>query len=263
MWKELFKDQIALGLTQAVLVAALAIAVALIARTRRIRILGEVSVALVRGLAQVVVVGAVLVLLLRGPRWTSVLMLSAMVVTAATISAQRSRKIPGVFRISLYSIAVGPGVVIALMTAAGVIGSAVTQVVPIGSMLIANAMNSNSLAMNRFRADVEARVGEIESALALGASARTAVQRQSEAAFRSSLIPAIDSLRSLGIVWIPGLMAGMVLSGSPPIYAAIYQFVLIAMLFAASGLTCLVGTLLVRGCAFTPAEQLLLRPAGK
>lgn len=263
MLKELFKNQIALGLAQAAIVTVLALAVALLARHRRIRITGEVSLALVRALAQVVAVGAVLVLLLRGPRWTSVLMLTFMVVAAAFTSARRTKTIPGAFRISLYAIALGPGLVITLMTAAGVIGTTVTSIVPIGSMLIANAMNTNSLALNRFGSDVAARVGEIESALALGASAAHAVMPQSEAAFRTSLVPAIDSLRSLGIVWIPGLMAGMVLSGTPPIYAAIYQFVLLAMIFAASGITCLAGTLLVRGCVFTAADQLLLRPATK
>jgi putative ABC transport system permease protein len=81
-----------------------------------------------------------------------------------------------------------------------------------------------------------------------------------QASFEASLIPAIDSLRSLGIVWIPGLMAGMLLSGSRPVYAAIYQFVVLAMILAASGLTSLVSTLLIRTHAFTTADQLLLRP---
>jgi len=79
-----------------------------------------------------------------------------------------------------------------------------------------------------------------------------------QASFEASLIPAIDSLRSLGIVWIPGLMAGMLLSKANPVYAAIYQFVVLAMIFAASGLTSLVSTLLIRGRIFSPAEQLLL-----
>ena len=48
--------------------------------------------------------------------------------------------------------------------------------------------------------------------------------------------------------------------GFRPIYAAIYQFVVLAMIFAASGLTALVSTLLIRSEAFTAAEQLLLRP---
>ena len=77
---------------------------------------------------------------------------------------------------------------------------------------------------------------------------------------QSSLIPAIDSLRSLGIVWIPGLMAGMLLSGASPIYAAIYQFVTIAMILSSSGLTALFSSLLIRSSVFSPAEQLTLRP---
>ena len=55
-------------------------------------------------------------------------------------------------------------------------------------------------------------------------------------------------------------MTGMVLAGTPPIRAAIYQFVTIAMIFASSGLTCLVGTALIRTRAFSSAEQLELRP---
>ena len=55
-------------------------------------------------------------------------------------------------------------------------------------------------------------------------------------------------------------MAGMLLSGSRPLYAAIYQFVVLAMIFAASGLTSLVSTLLMRNRVFSPAEQLVLRP---
>jgi putative ABC transport system permease protein len=154
----------------------------------------------------------------------------------------------------------GAGSVIAVMTALGVIDTAITALVPVGSMLIANAMNTNGLALNRFRSDVLAHVGEIETALALGADAKVSVAPYVQASFEASLIPAIDSLRSLGIVWIPGLMAGMLLSGARPVYAAIYQFVVLAMIFAASGLTSLASTFMIPSQAFTPADQLLLHP---
>ena len=52
----------------------------------------------------------------------------------------------------------------------------------------------------------------------------------------------------------------MVLSGSPPLYAAIYQFTVLAMIFASSALTCFVSTTLIRRSVFSPAEQLVLRP---
>jgi len=44
------------------------------------------------------------------------------------------------------------------------------------------------------------------------------------------------------------------------VYAAIYQFVVLAMIFAASGLTSLVSTLLIRDRIFTRQEQLMLQP---
>jgi putative ABC transport system permease protein len=253
-------NQLYLGLEQALIAALAAMLVVLLARKRGIHLEREVVVAMVRGLVQIVAVGSILLLLLRGPRWTSGLFLSAMIIAAGATSARRAKGMPDAFRISAWSIAFGAGSVIALMTWLGVIDTAITSLVPIGSMLIANAMNTNGLALNRFRADVLAHVGEIETALALGAEARNSVSPYVQASFEASLIPAIDSIRSLGIVWIPGLMAGMLLSGARPVYAAIYQFVVLAMIFAASGLTSLVSTLLIRDRIFTAAQQLSLQP---
>ncbi len=256
-----FSSHVVLGLSQAAIASAAAIAVMLLARRRSIHIESDLGVALVRGLAQIAAVGSVLVLLLRGPWWTGTFALLAMMVAAAATSARRAR-IPGAFEVSFYAIFAGAGTVIALMTAARVIDKSITSLIPVGSMLVANAMNTNSLALNRFKADVQSHVGQIEAALSLGAAAEQTVAPYVQQSYRSSLIPAIDSLRSLGIVWIPGLMAGMVLSGAPPLYSAIYQFVVLAMIFAASGLTCLISTALIRKHAFSPAEQLVLRPQG-
>jgi hypothetical protein len=67
-------------------------------------------------------------------------------------------------------------------------------------------------------------------------------------------------LKSLGFVWIPGVMAGMLVSGASPIYAGIFQFIIVAMILAASGISGLVATLMMRARAFSGAEQLTLRP---
>jgi putative ABC transport system permease protein len=260
MLNRLFTNPLQLGLAQALATAIVAYAVVLLARQRKIHLEREAAVALVRGLVQIIAVGSVLVIMLRAPRWTGAFLLAAMIGAAGATSAKRAKGIPGSFPVSTYSIACGAGSVIAIMTCLGVIDTTITVLIPVGSMIIANAMNANSLALNRFNSDVLAHAGEIETALALGADPRQSVAPYVQTSFEASLIPAIDSLRSLGIVWIPGLMAGMLLSGSRPVYAAIYQFVVLAMIFAASGFTSLVSTLLIRMRAFTPAEQLLLRP---
>jgi len=260
MLRLLFHNSLSLGLAQAGIAALAAMLVVLLARKRGIHLESETMVALIRGIVQIVAVGSILLLLLRGPRWTSALLLSGMIVAAGATSARRAKGMPAAFRVSAWAIACGAGSVIALMTWLGVIDTVITSLVPVGSMLIANAMNTNGLALNRLRSDVLAHGGEIEAALALGAESRVSVSPYVQASFEASLIPAIDSLRSLGIVWIPGLMAGMLLSGARPLYAAIYQFVVLAMIFAASGLTSLVSTLLIRSRIFTSAEQLILQP---
>jgi len=257
--KTLFHGQLQLGLAQALVAALAALAVVIAAGRRGIHLEKELAIAMARGLVQIVAVGSILLLLLKGPSWTSAFLLIAMIVAAGATSAKRAKGMPGAFRVSTWAIACGAGSIIALMTLLGVIDTPITALVPVGSMLIANAMNTNGLALNRFRSDVLAHVGEIETALSLGADGKTSVAPYTQVSFEASLIPAIDSLRSLGIVWISGLMAGMLLSGARPVYAAIYQFVLLAMIFASSGLTSLVSTLMIRSQVMSAAHQLLLR----
>ena len=259
MLKSLFHTEIALGLAQAAIASVLALLVVLLARRRNIHLEKDASIALLRGIVQIIVIGSVLALLLRAPRWTSVFLLAGMVLAAGSISAKRAKNIPGAGKVSTYSIAAGAGLVTAVMTWAGVIDTAITSLIPVGSMIIANAMNTNGLALNRFRSEVLAHTGEIETALALGATPDATIRSYAESSIHSSLIPAIDNLRSLGIVWIPGLMTGMLLSGAKPMYAAIYQFVVIAMILASSGLTSLLSTTMIQAYAFSKADQLLLK----
>ncbi|HVP67160.1 MAG TPA: ABC transporter permease [Anaeromyxobacteraceae bacterium] len=259
MLRHVFPDPLALGLAQAALVSLAALAVALLARRRRIHVVQSVAVALARGLVQICAIGSVLLAMLHGPRWLAGIALVGMVGAAAITAARRARAVPGALRIAALAILSGAGSVLVLTVLAGAVDPTVTSLVPVGSMLIASAMNAVGLALERFRSDVVAHASHVESALALGASPEAAAEPYVRAAFQASLLPAIDNLRSLGIVWIPGLMTGMVLTGTPPVQAAVYQFVVIAMIFSSSALTCLVATSLVRAGAFSPAEQLLLR----
>jgi putative ABC transport system permease protein len=56
------------------------------------------------------------------------------------------------------------------------------------------------------------------------------------------------------------VMAGMLVSGASPVYAGIFQFIIVAMILSASGIAGLVATLLMRAQAFSSAAQLEFRP---
>jgi putative ABC transport system permease protein len=255
----LFEGEIELGLAQAVATVILALIVVYAARRGRVHLERETLVALVRGFIQIVVAGSILVFLFTGPSWVSAFVLTGMMVAAAATASRRASGVPGAFVISLYGIAGGAGAVIGAMTWIGAIDARMASLIPVGSMIIASSMNSGALALERIRAELTANVGSIEAGLSLGAAPAQVSEPYVQRAVMAGMIPRIDTLRALGIVWIPGLMAGMVLAGSDPVYAAIYQFVVVGMIYASSGFTSLICTLLVRGRAYTAADQLVIR----
>jgi len=129
-------------------------------------------------------------------------------------------------------------------------------IIPIYGMAIAASMNAATLAMNRFTADLSQRRKEVEAALALGASPRMAVQPLLWAASRSAMLPSINSLMVVGIVMLPGMMSGQILSGVEPVQAVNYQIVIMYMIVAAAAFTSYAVLFQSYRRFFTPREQL-------
>ena len=256
-----FSGDVMLGLAQAAGAIALCAAVIALCAWFSVHVEREAAISIARGLVQMVLVGTVLAALLKSALWIGALILLAMMLAATFTAARRLQGIGGAFAVCFCAIAVGSGIVIAAMLATGTLKSDIAMLVPVGSMIIGNAMNACAQAAERFRADVTAHVGEVETSLALGADPAAAVAPYVKSAVYACLLPRLDTLKSLGLVWIPGMMAGMMVSGASPVYAGIYQFIIIAMILASTGITGLIVVLLMRSRAFSPAAQLILRHA--
>ena len=248
------------GIAQAIGAIVLCLAVVALCRRFGVHVERETAISIARGLVQMVFVGIMLAALLHGSLLVGAMILLAMTFAAAITASRRARGIRGSLVLSFYAIVTGAGVVVAAMLIIGALTTDISVLVPVGSMIIANAMNACAQSVERFRADVTAHVGYIETGLALGAVPSVAAAPYFQSAVYASLLPRLDMLKSLGLVWIPGVMAGMVVSGASPVYAGIYQFVIVAMILAASGITGLVATQLMRTRAFSPAAQLTIRP---
>src|SRR3978361_2153732 len=105
----------------------------------------------------------VLALLLHGSWLIGVIILLLMTGAAAVTASRRSREITGSLLISFCAITVGSGSVIAVMIASGTLQTNIAMLVPVGSMIIANAMNACAQAAERFRAAVTAQVVQIQT----------------------------------------------------------------------------------------------------
>ncbi len=252
-------SHIIVGMAQAAGAVALCMAVVVLCRRFAVHAEREAAISIARGLVQMVFVGVALALLLRGSLLIGALILLLMMVAAAVTASRRVLGVSQPQLLSFCAIATGSGIVIAAMIVTGALQTNLAMLVPVGSMIIANAMNACAQAAERFRANVISHTGQVEAGLALGAAPAVTVVPYVQSAVYASLLPRLDMLKSLGLVWIPGVMAGMMVSGASPVYAGIYQFVIVTMMLAASGIAGPIATLLMRTRAFSPAAQLTLR----
>ncbi len=259
MLQQWIDNQILLGAAQAGVTMLAALIVVGITWRFKLGLKKDIVIGLGRGLVQIVAVGFLLTLIFTAPLWVALPVILVMISAAGVMTVQRIKDIPNALWISLFGITVGAGLVIAVMTFLGVIEQDLTSIIPIGSMMVYGAMNANALMLERFRSELKSHTGQIEAALSLGAGPEMVVEPYVRRAVTAAMIPRINGLQSLGIVWIPGAMSGMLLSGTNPAYAGFYQFVVSGSIFVTAGITVLISIVLVRGQVFSKAEQLTLR----
>jgi putative ABC transport system permease protein len=127
--------------------------------------------------------------------------------------------------------------------------------IPVSGMVIGNSMVVSSLLLNRMKELSESMREEILVSLSLGASSRQASSHLLKRAIRSGMIPTIDSLKTVGLVQLPGMMTGLIIAGANPIEAVRYQLLIMFSFTASSALTSILLGFLVYPTLFTPAHQ--------
>ena len=99
---------------------------------------------------------------------------------------------------------------------------------------------------------------EIEARLALGQPSSEAAKPYLREALRTALIPQIETTKAVGIVFLPGMMVGLLLAGVTPLDAVQAQLVIMYLVLGSVAVTTSVIALGMRRILFTPAHQLRL-----
>lgn len=172
-----------------------------------------------------------------------VVFLALMILMAGAFNRKRGAGIPHAYWIGVVSIGISATATLAWMLATNLVQWRGQSLVPIGGMIIGNAMNAVSLVLNRLRSEVDQQEGMLLAMTALGADRRQAMRPLYPLIVRSSLIPTIDSLKSVGMIHIPGITAGMILGGAAPLAAVSMQLVIMCMLTAAVALSTITAVL--------------------
>ena len=108
--------------------------------------------------------------------------------------------------------------------------------IPLLGMLLGNTMNGISLGMDRLTSAIWQQRRIIEARLALGEPSQTAIRPLRDEAIRTGMIPILNAMAAAGVISLPGMMTGQILSGTPPIEAVKYQILILFLIAGGTGL---------------------------
>jgi UDP-glucose/iron transport system permease protein len=224
---------------------------------RRTDLEQDIGIAVVRSFIQLTAIGFVIQVIFDEDSLLLVAVLIAvMVVFGALTARNRARKVPGAFVPLLIALALAGTATLGLVVGLGVFEPEPRFLVPVGGMVIGNAMTGAAVALNRLGDDMHDSARRIEATLALGATARQAAAPIVRRSLRSGTIALIDSTKTTGLIFFPGTMVGMLLAGADPVDAVRLQLILLWTLLGAVAIAALIATTLAYRNFFTPAHQL-------
>lgn len=109
--------------------------------------------------------------------------------------------------------------------------------VPISGMVIGNSMTGVSLGTERLIDGIKTKKNLIENSLMLGATPNKATKNIVNDAFTAAILPTVNSMVGMGIVFLPGMMTGQILSGVSPLTAIEYQIAIMLGILGGVSLT--------------------------
>lgn len=218
----------------------------------------DTVVATVRSIIQLLAVGYVLKFVFDSSSLIYVFLMVTLMVVAATHNAQK--KGASIQGITLK--VAGTLVFVEVLTQGILIGFNITPptaqyIIPISGMVIGNSMVLSILFLNRFTAEVESHQDQTELILSLGGTPKQAIHRQLIRSIKASMIPTIESQKTVGLVQLPGMMSGQIIAGADPIQAVQFQLLIMFLLLTTASVTSIMLGFLSYPTLFNKRMQIL------
>lgn len=248
------------GLAASAVLVAVAVALSML---RQLRLERSIVWSSARAAVQLLLVGVALdVLLDAGVAWSWAWVVG-MVVFAADTVHRRAPEVPGVTVLALGAFAAAAVVTLAVLFGLDVFPLEPRTLIPLAGMMIGNAMTSTVLVARRVLEELRDKRDEVEARLALGLASADAAKPYVRAALRTALIPQIETTKSVGLVFLPGAMTGLILAGADPFDAVRVQIAVMYLVLGSVATTVTVVGLGAQRRLFTTDHRLVVpsRPA--
>ncbi|WP_248929523.1 ABC transporter permease [Paenibacillus hamazuiensis] len=217
----------------------------------------DIAVGTIRSAIQLFLVGYVLQFVFHADHPVFILFIVMIMIAVASWNAgSRAKVVPGIRLRVVLTIALTEALTMALLLGLHIVERTPQYIIPLSGMTIGSSMVVAGLFINHMNREVQSVSGEIEALLALGAAPRQAIHDSLKRAVRSSMIPTIDTMKTVGIVQLPGMMTGMIVAGASPVEAVKYQILIMFVLSASAAITGIFLAMLSYRLWFTKDERL-------
>lgn len=184
-------------------------------------------VASIRMTVQLVLAGLVLTYIFEKPHPVFVILyLGAMIIFSVHRVLSRNKNINKQFKIAIFLSLALSGVSIIAFFVLAVVGENFFNpqyTIPLAGMIIGNSMTGVTLGMKTFTEDLKNQRNKIESLLNLGVTPKKILLPFVNNALETALLPTMNNMLGMGIISLPGMMTGQILSGTKPTTAIMYQ----------------------------------------
>ncbi|AKP02515.1 ABC transporter permease [Companilactobacillus pabuli] len=217
----------------------------------------DILIGVVRAIIQLSIVGYILKFVIKADDiWLTGACFIIIVINASWNAGKRGNGIPKAFQSSLLAISVGTVITLGTLVWTGSIKFVPEQIVPVTGMIASNIMVAIGLCYRNMMQTFTDRHQQVLEKLALGADIKMACLDILRDSIRSGMQPTIDSIKTLGLVSLPGMMSGLIFAGVDPVKAIKYQIMVTFMLLASTGLGSIISCYLAYKQFFNERKQL-------
>lgn len=248
-------------LWQFALVYLLLIIAALIMKKCRVNQTKLLMIASLRMTVQLILAGLILTYIFKHPHPAfTLLYFAAMTVFAVFRILSKNKTLNLRFKAVIALSVSLSGAAIVCFFICAVVGVSIFNpqyVIPIGGMVMGNTMTGVSLGVKTFRESLAGRRSEINALMCAGAPCDKILLPFVRRALETALLPTLNSMVGMGIVSLPGMMTGQILSGTMPATAILYQIAIMIAICTVVCLACFGSLYFGSRTLYSRAEQIV------
>lgn len=245
--------------------AILVLLLAAISVYLKLGLANRIIIAGLRTVIQLLLVGLILktLFLQAGLFWVAVMSIIMLLIAGREVMARQQRRFGGVWGYGLGTLSMFVSsfslTIYALFVIVGTEPWYTPQyAIPLLGMMLGNTMTGVALALDKLTTSAWQQRNVIEARLILGQDWRTAIGDITRDSVRIGMIPMINAMAAAGVVSLPGMMTGQILSGTDPVDAVKYQILIMFMITAGTGFAAMLATWIGAKHLFDDRQRLRL-----